>query len=109
MSLDRYWGDNNWTAHCQELYKVALFCCAHCLKDAHASQENIENTMDEAYLDGKVTELKESLDCHVPQPCQSDHNDQCTFINFTLKSDNKHFMSKKIEIQPLTLLTVLIN
>lgn len=51
--------------------------------------------MDEAYLDGKVTKLKESLDCHVPQPCQSDHNEQCTFINFTLKSDNKHFVSKK--------------
>lgn len=54
-----------------------------------------ENTMDEAYLDGKVTRLKKSLDCHVPQPCQSDHNEQCTFINFTLKSDNKHFVSKK--------------
>lgn len=41
MLLDRYWGDNNWTADCQELYKVVLFCCAHCLKDAHADQENI--------------------------------------------------------------------
>lgn len=51
--------------------------------------------MDEAYLDGKVTKLKENLDCHVPQPCQSDHYEQCTFINFTLKGDNKHIVSRK--------------
>lgn len=41
MLLDRYWGDKNWTGDCQELYKVALLYCAHCLKDAHANQENI--------------------------------------------------------------------
>lgn len=53
-----------------------------------------ENTRDEAYLDDKVANVKkDSLDCHVAQPCLSDHNEQYTCMNLALESDNKHFVS----------------
>lgn len=52
--------------------------------------------MDEAYLDGKFTKVERELGLPcTTTDCQSDHNEQCTFIYFILKSDNKHFVSKK--------------